>query len=248
MTLLETFKGTVNTAVDTISNVTQSIIDRNKTNAKLNRLRLVMKNESELMNRAYIELGKQYYEMQKAGNFEPTETQKKLFTVIDGSKSKLSRVRDKYRKIVEAENEELFTAPVTVENAQNDEIVDITVACSNESDYPTSPFEETVNKTEVTEEVFSEEIETANEETPKPEEIVVKEEVVKSESEPVEVDVTPLPKKTPAVKTTVKSAETAEKPVKTTRTRRTTTTRKTTKTAEKPVIVDTESPEEELFW
>ena len=62
MTFLDTVKGTVSTAVDTISSVTQTIVEKNRTNAKLNRLRLVMKNESELMNRADIALGKQHYE------------------------------------------------------------------------------------------------------------------------------------------------------------------------------------------
>ena len=56
MTILDSVKGTVNTAVDTISTVAQTIVEKNRTNAKLNRLRLVMKSESELMNRAYIAL------------------------------------------------------------------------------------------------------------------------------------------------------------------------------------------------
>ena len=51
MTILDSVKGTVNTAVDTISSVAQTIVEKNRTNAKLNRLRLVMKSESELMNR-----------------------------------------------------------------------------------------------------------------------------------------------------------------------------------------------------
>ena len=57
-----TVKDTVNTAVDTISSVTNNIIEKNRTNAQLNRLRMVMKNESEMMNRAYIALGKHYFE------------------------------------------------------------------------------------------------------------------------------------------------------------------------------------------
>ena len=43
MTILDSVKGTVNTAVDTISTVAQTIVEKNRTNAKLNRLRLVMK-------------------------------------------------------------------------------------------------------------------------------------------------------------------------------------------------------------
>ena len=65
MTIFDSVKGTVNAAVDTISAVTQTIVEKNRTNAKLNRLRLVMKSESELMNRAYIALGKTYYDSEK---------------------------------------------------------------------------------------------------------------------------------------------------------------------------------------
>ena len=37
MTILDSVKGTVNTAVDTISSVAQTIVEKNRTNAKLNR-------------------------------------------------------------------------------------------------------------------------------------------------------------------------------------------------------------------
>ena len=63
----DTVKSTVGTAVDTLSTVAQSFVEKNRTKAKLNRLRMVMKNESELMNRAYIALGKEYYEVLKKG-------------------------------------------------------------------------------------------------------------------------------------------------------------------------------------
>ena len=46
MTFFDTVKGTVNTAADTISNVTQNIVEKNRTNAKLNRLRLIMQRKA----------------------------------------------------------------------------------------------------------------------------------------------------------------------------------------------------------
>ncbi len=140
MTIFDTVKGTVTTAVDTISSVAQTIVDKNRTNAKLNRLRLVMKNESELMNRAYIALGKQYYEMQKKGNVEVTENQQKLFGVIEKSKAKIAKARECYRDIVDSQNDIFYGSPETVEYKSAD-VVDITVACSNENEYETSPFE-----------------------------------------------------------------------------------------------------------
>lgn len=140
MTIIDTVKGTVTTAVDTISSVAQTIVDKNRTNAKLNRLRLVMKNESELMNRAYIALGKQFYEMQKKGDVEVTENQQKLFDVIEKSKAKIAKARECYRDIVDSQNDIFYGTPETVEYKSAD-VVDITVACSNENEYETSPFE-----------------------------------------------------------------------------------------------------------
>ncbi len=142
MTVFKVLKGTVNTAVDTISTVTQALVEKNKTNAKLNRLRLIMKNESELMNRAYIALGKQYFEMQKTGEYTPTEAQEKLFAVVESSKQKIAKARECYRKIIDSQNDIFYGQPA--ENASDevtsDEIVDITVACSNENEYASSPF------------------------------------------------------------------------------------------------------------
>lgn len=141
MTIFDTVKGTVNTAVDTISAVAQTIVDKNRTNAKLNRLRLVMKNESELMNRAYIALGKQYYEMQKKGEIVPNENQQKLAEVIDKSKAKIAKARECYRNIVDSRNDVFYGTPDEEKDYSSTDIVDITVACSNENEYETSPFE-----------------------------------------------------------------------------------------------------------
>lgn len=141
MTIFDTVKGTVNTAVDTISSVAQAIVDKNRTNAKLNRLRLVMKNESELMNRAYIALGKQYYEMQKKGELISTENQKKLTEVIDKSKAKIAKARECYRNIVDSQNDVFYGSPQPNNDFSSDDVVDITVACSNENEYNSSPFQ-----------------------------------------------------------------------------------------------------------
>lgn len=141
MMIFDTVKGTVSTAVDTISSVAQSIVEKNRTNAKLNRLRLVMKSESELMNRAYIALGKQLYESQKNGKAVSAENQEKLFEVIEKSKAKIARARECYRKIVDSQNDIFYGNPDDEQEYSSSEVVDITVACSNESDYKSSPFE-----------------------------------------------------------------------------------------------------------
>ena len=180
--IFDTVKGTVSTAVDTISSVAQSIVEKNRTNAKLNRLRLVMKSESELMNRAYIALGKQLYESQKNGKAVSAENQEKLFEVIEKSKAKIARARECYRKIVDSQNDIFYGNPDKEKDYSSNKVVDITVACSNESDYKSSPFEslEAQVKTAV-DEIKDEAEETAEKVEEKAEEL--KEELTSADEE-----------------------------------------------------------------
>lgn len=136
MDFLDTVKNSLNTAVDTISTVTHTIIEKNRTNAQLNRLRLVMKNESEMINRAYIALGKHYYENSGRGKefFVPAQNEKELFKVIETSKNKIKKARERYNQILENQTVEIF------DNYDKGTIEDITVACSNEDEYAGSPF------------------------------------------------------------------------------------------------------------
>ena len=158
MSFLDTLRGTVATAIDTISTVAQTLIEKNRTNAKLSRLRAVMKSESELMNRAYIALGKGYYEQIKKGEKPNTEREAKLVELIDNCKAKIARARDCYRKIVDNQNADLFSAPaekVVEEPFEKQDVVDITVACSNESEYSSSPFDN-CGKKDIVEEIADE--------------------------------------------------------------------------------------------
>ncbi len=141
MTIFDTVKGTVNTAVDTISSVAQSLVEKNRANAKLNRLRLVMKSESELMNRAYIALGKQYYEKKRKNEPVSAQNEEKLFEVIEKSKAKIAKARECYRNIVDSQND-IYYGFADSKSFSTDDVVDITVACSNEEEYENSPFEE----------------------------------------------------------------------------------------------------------
>lgn len=169
MAILDTLKGSVNTAVDTIATVTQNLVEKNRINAKLNRLRFIMKNESELMNRAYIALGKQYYENKKGGSAKQAESEEKLFDVIESSKAKIAKARECYRQIVDSQND-IFYGKITATEQKpakvdSENLVDITVACSNENEYENSPFAEDVKeKTEEIKEEISEKTEDAKQE------------------------------------------------------------------------------------
>lgn len=173
MTILDSVKGTVNTAVDTISTVAQTIVEKNRTNAKLNRLRLVMKSESELMNRAYIALGKAMYDSKKKGTKVDDAECEKLLKVIDSSKAKIAKARECYRQIVDSSNDIFYGNPEVAPEVREDDIVDITVACSNENEYKSSPFKEEkpAEKNSAEEEPVKEEAETVAEENAEPEHI-----------------------------------------------------------------------------
>ena len=138
--IIDKVKSTMNTVADTITTVAQNFVEKNRTKAKLNRLRMVMKSESELMNRAYIALGKEYYEMLKKGDVTAAdEKQKNLLGVIDNSKAKIAKARECYRMVLESQSEFVYAVPSAPEKkpaeVKQEDVVDITVACSNEDDY-----------------------------------------------------------------------------------------------------------------
>lgn len=164
MTIFDTVKGTVNTAVDTISSVAQSLVEKNRANAKLNRLRLVMKSESELMNRAYIALGKQYYEKKKKNEPVSVQNEEKLFEVIEKSKAKIAKARECYRNIVDSQND-IYYGSVDCNNFNTNDVVDITVACSNEEEYKSSPFENTEAKSATTVKELQEQLDAVDKKT-----------------------------------------------------------------------------------
>ncbi len=134
MTFLDSIKTGLSSAVDTVSSVTQSIVERNRQNAQLNRLRTIMRNECEMINRAYISLGKKYYDNKINGKNESCENEEALFKVIENSKAQIKKARERYLKIIESQTIEI-TKKYDIEDLE-----DITVACSNEDEYGASPF------------------------------------------------------------------------------------------------------------
>ena len=142
MSILDTLKCRFGNAVDTLSTLAQTFVEKNRTAAKLNRLREIMKSESELMNRAYIALGKGYYEQIKKGEKPNTEREAKLVELIDKCKARIAKARACYREIVDHQNEAVFSSATgkKEEPFKKQDVVDITVACSNENEYSSSPF------------------------------------------------------------------------------------------------------------
>lgn len=134
MAILESVKNGFTTAVDTVSGITQTIIEKNRLNAQLSRLRALMKSECEMINRAYISLGKKYYENKVNDRTDACENEEELFEIIEHSKEQITKLRERYVKLIESQTVEI-TKKYEVEDLE-----DITVACSNEDEYDDSPF------------------------------------------------------------------------------------------------------------
>lgn len=158
MSLINTLMGSLAAAADAIGTAAQNIVEKKRTDAKLNRIRAFMKSESELMNRAYIALGKGYYEQIKKGVKPNSEREEKLVQLIDNCKARIAKARDCYRKILESRAEDMFIpdAEKKEEQFEKKDVVDITVACSNENEYDSSPFEKTKEEKDLVEEVADE--------------------------------------------------------------------------------------------
>lgn len=134
MAIFDSVKTGFSTAVDTVSGITQTIIEKNRLNAQLSRLRSLMKSECEMINRAYITLGKKYYENKVGDKSDACENEEELFEIIENSKEQVKKLRERYVQLIQSQTVE-FTQKYDVEDLE-----DITVACSNEDEYEESPF------------------------------------------------------------------------------------------------------------
>ena len=134
MAILDSVKTGFSTAVGTVSGITQTIIEKNRLNAQLSRLRSLIKSECEMINRAYITLGKKYYENKIGDKSDACENEEELFQIIENSKEQVKKLRERYVKLIESQTVEI-TKKYDVEDLE-----DITGACSNEDEYEESPF------------------------------------------------------------------------------------------------------------
>ena len=96
-----------NTASDTLTNVTQNIVEKSHNKTKLNHLKKEMRSELESLNRAYIELGKEYYNLLKNSDSAPlNDKQAHLIKDIEKSRTKIASDLKCYRAILEIKTEE----------------------------------------------------------------------------------------------------------------------------------------------
>ena len=73
------------------------LIDKKKKKAQLNRIEAVIKNETEILNRAYIALGKHYYKMLE-GKAEETDVSQ-ICDAVKSAKLRLKKAKARYEYI-----------------------------------------------------------------------------------------------------------------------------------------------------
>ncbi len=96
----------------TASDTFNSIVDANATQAQKNRLKVVMRNESRIINETYIELGKYYYNSLRENSPENLEN---LCDKVDSAKKRLARAQVRYSEVL---REELIQREISLDEAK----------------------------------------------------------------------------------------------------------------------------------
>ena len=142
MCVFENIFDGISFAKEKITDAAHSVVEKNKKNAQLNRLRRVMKQENDTMAKAYQALGKIFYENMTD---EQREENALLCQILERSSSRMEKAHRRYVEVMnDKENDEVN------EVMSEEDFEDITVACSNESKYEKT--EETQDNADVQEE------------------------------------------------------------------------------------------------
>lgn len=80
------------TAADSVTRAVNFVVDKNRRAAMMNRLKIVIRNEKDTQARAYMELGKYYFENLRDSENEKTE---KYCTMVENSGRRLKRAYSK---------------------------------------------------------------------------------------------------------------------------------------------------------
>ena len=90
-------KNVIDTAKKGITDAVDYVVDKNKTHARLNRIKLIIKHETDIVAKNYIELGKYYYENLR--DFD-SEENKKRCEIIDRAKCNIDKARARYEAVI----------------------------------------------------------------------------------------------------------------------------------------------------
>lgn len=161
-----------------ISSAVDMVVEKNRQLAQLNRLSAIIKNENEILNLAYVSLGKNYYKILEEGA-EPADVEN-IISVIKNSENRLKKAQARYdyiknfgipkssynEEIVEQKNSEEETEPVQAAETNEteetfDDDADITIA------YADGGISSNEDESKIKDEIKEEFAETAQELTEK---------------------------------------------------------------------------------
>ena len=124
---------------DSLTQSVDFIIDKNRQAAQLNRLKAIIKSETEILNDAYIALGKQYLKVLD-GKTETEVDVEKLRETVTASKQRIKKARARYEYILkngipktgvdvtEAAEEDTEKTAENTKDKDSEEDQDITIA------------------------------------------------------------------------------------------------------------------------
>ncbi len=127
MEIKQNVMDTLQCAVDTLSDVAHAVIEKNRIRAQANRLLVIIKGETNKINKAYIKLGKIYY-AQINGKEIPDANEEILCEIIAQSEIRAEKARKRYFELLEAQRLE------NVVKSTSDDDCDLSVFDADEED------------------------------------------------------------------------------------------------------------------
>lgn len=112
-----------------LNDTVQTLVEKNRVKAQVNRLRLVMRSEAKSINKAYIELGKEYYKKIKDGELSPSAEADNHCNSIVKSGERFKKAVARYHELMD---KQLIDADTDIDTDDEDDAEDITLCCSYE--------------------------------------------------------------------------------------------------------------------
>ena len=102
MDIKNDFKNGVKLCVDATTDVAQALVEKSRLKAKANRIKQVIKADTELRNQAYIELGRYFYETLR----EQADTEcEALCVVVDKTTARIDKASRRYVELLSDSND-----------------------------------------------------------------------------------------------------------------------------------------------
>lgn len=102
MDFKDNIKNGARLAADAATDIAQALVSKSRLRANANRIRQVIKADTELKNQAYIELGRYYYENMRDSADEELEN---LCVVVDKTTARINKASKKYVELLNQSND-----------------------------------------------------------------------------------------------------------------------------------------------